>query len=245
MSAYNLPVHIAVSRRKLIWKLALATAALSALGIMVEILAGHHETHGWLVVFDLDKEWNVPTIFSAFLLFAASGLLTLIAAERHRVRASGFRHWMALAVIFCFLGFDELFSIHNSAKHLVPVWFKHIGLFNLRWDLRWVVIGIPFTLAIVILFVPLVLRLSRRTACGIVIAGMVYVGAALGVEMIGGWWIGRHTRTNWTYSALVVIEETFEMVGAVMFLNVLLAHTERDLDGRARLGSFILELEST
>jgi len=31
-----------------------------------------------------------------------------------------------------FFGLDELFSIHNSAKHLVPEWFRQIGLFKLR-----------------------------------------------------------------------------------------------------------------
>lgn len=236
-------MEIQLAPRKTIGKLALATALLSALGIMVEIRSGHHESRGWLVLFDLDKEWNVPTIFSAVLLFAASALLVMIAAERLRTRAPYFRHWRALAVIFGFFGFDELFSIHNSAKHLVPESFRQLGLFNLRSDLRWVVVGIPTTFVIVILFLPFVVRLPRRTACGIIIAGMVYVGAALGLELLGGVWIGKHTKNNWTYSALVVMEETLEMAGAVMFLSVLLAYIERELNGQTRLGSFHLQLE--
>ena len=81
-------------------------------------------------------------------------------------------------------------------------------------------IGLPVTLIIAIVFTPFVGRLPRRTACGIVIAGMVYVGAALGLEAVGGWWIGQHGRNNWTYSAEVVVEETLEMVGALMFVDV-------------------------
>ena len=211
---------------------------------MVEIASGDHESRGWLVLFDLDKEWNAPTIYSALLLFAASGLLVMIAAERRRIRAWGYRHWIALAAIFLELGADELFSIHNSAKRLVPEWFRHIGLFNLRWDLRWVVVGIIVTFLVVVAFVPFVLRLPRRTACGMVIAGMIFVGAALGLEMIGGAWIGKHTKNNWTYASLVVIEETLEMVGTLIFLDVLLAYTERELGGRARLGSFVLQIET-
>jgi hypothetical protein len=167
----------------------------------------------------------------------------LIAAQRFRGRLPGFRHWLVLCALFCFFGLDELFSIHNSAKRLVPAWFKQIELFHYRWDLRWIVIGIPITFIIVILFIPFVLRLPRRTACGIVISGMVYVGSALGVEMIGGWWIGKHTRNNWTYSTLVVVEETGEMVGALMFISVLLAYMERELGGQMRLGSIYLQLE--
>jgi hypothetical protein len=237
-------MNIRVARRKVIGRIALATAALSAFGIMVEIVSGHHDTDGWLVLFDLDKEWNVPTIYAALLFFAASGLVAMIAAERRRIRAWGYRHWIALAAIFFELGADELFSIHNSTKRLVPDSFMQIGLLKLRWDLRWVVVGIIVTFVIVIAFVPFVARLPRRTACGMVTAGMMFVGGALGVEMIGGAWIGKHTKDNWTYSTLLVLEETLEMVSIVIFLDVLLAYSERELGGRARLGSFVLEIET-
>ena len=210
---------------------------------MVEILSGHHQSRGWLVLFDLGGEWNFPTIYSALLLFLAAAVLLFIGVERRREHGADFRHWIALSVIFCFLGFDEVLSIHNSAKHLVPVWFRHFALFNHRWDLRWIVIGLPVTLVIAIVFTPFVGRLPRRTACGIVIAGMVYVGAAPGLEAVGGWWIGQHGRNNWTYSAEVVVEETLEMVGALMFIDVLLAYTERDLKGRARISYVSLQLQ--
>jgi hypothetical protein len=236
-------VTLHFSHRKVVPRLAFATGAFSATGILVEILAKHRETHGWMALFDLDREWNFPTIYSALLLFACSGLLAMIAAERRRLPGSGALPWAALALIFCFFGLDELFSFHNSAKRLVPLWFEHNGLFDLRPDLRWVVVAIPVTLAVALLFVPFVLRLPRRTACGIVIAGTVYVGAALGLEMVGGWWIAKHNRNNWTYSVLVVAEETLEMVGTLMFLSVLLAYTERELGGRARLGALDLHLK--
>lgn len=213
------------------------------MGIMVVIRSGHRESHGWLVLFDLDKEWNFPTIYSALLLFLASAILLFIACERRRNHAADFRHWIALSVIFCFFGFDEVLSIHNSAKHLVPVWFRHLALFNHRWDLRWIVIGLPVTLAIAIAFLPFVGRLPRRSACGIVIAGTIYVGAALGLEAVGGWWIAKHGKNNWTYAGEAVVEETLEMVGALMFAAVLLAYVERELNGRARLGSVSLQLQ--
>ena len=104
-------------------------------------------------------------------------------------------------------------------------------------------IGLPVTVAIAIVFLPFVWRLPRRTACGIVIAGMVYVGAALGLETVGGWWIGEHGRNNWTYAAEVVVEETLEMVGALMFIDVLLVYAERDLKGRARISYVSLQLQ--
>jgi len=236
-------VNIRITRRKFTSWLGLAVAFFCAMGIVVEILSGHHQSRGWLVLFDLGEEWNFPTIYSALLLFLAAAVLLFIGVERRRNHGADFRHWIALSMIFCFLGFDEVLSIHNSAKHLVPVWFRHFALFDHRWDLRWIVIGLPVTVAIAIAFLPFVSRLPRRTACGIVIAGMVYVGAALGLEALAGWWIGQHGRNNWTYAAEVVVEETLEMVGALMFVDVLLAYTERELRGRARIGSVWLQLQ--
>ena len=85
---------------------------------------------------------------------------------------------------------------------------------------------------------------SPSNAVRMVIAGIVYVGAALGLEIFTGWWVGEQTRDNWTHSALVVVEETGEMIGAITFLDVFLAYTERELGSRARFGSLVLQLET-
>ena len=236
-------MNIRICRRRFLGWLTLATAGFFIAGIVVEIIAGRRQSHGWLALFDLDKEWNFPTFYSALLLLLAAAALSCIAAECRASRSGDFRNWFALAVLFCFLGFDELFSFHNSAKHLVPLWFKHIQLFNLRWDLRWIVIAVPAAVLIGLLFVPFVLRLPRRTACGIIIAGIIYFGSAVGLEIVGGWWIGKHGKRNWTYATEAVVEETLEMVGALMFVGVLLAYIERTLGGRARLGSLQFEIE--
>jgi hypothetical protein len=88
-----------------------------------------------------------------------------------------------------------------------------------------------------------VLRLPRRTRWGMIIAGTIYVGAALGLELVGGEWAERYTKNNWTYYAMVVTEETFEMVGVVAFLDVLLTYTERELGGRARFRAVTLQMK--
>ena len=67
------------------------------MGIMVEILSGHHQSRGWLVLFDLGGEWNFPTIYSALLLFLAAAVLLFIGVERRRNHGADFRHWIALA----------------------------------------------------------------------------------------------------------------------------------------------------
>lgn len=231
---------ISVSRRKIIGWLAVATAVFCAIGIMIVIASGYHESRGWLMAFDLDDEWNFPTIFSTLPLFAASAVLAAIAAERRRRRDPDFRYWIALAIIFCFFGIDELASIHNQARAIVPVTVSHFGL-DPRF--RWVVAGIIFAFVVGIMFLRFVFRLPPRTRWGMIIAGIIYVGAAVGLEFVGGEWAERYTKDNWTYCAMFVTEETFEMVGAVMFLDVLLTYIERELGGRARLGAVTLQMK--
>jgi hypothetical protein len=232
---------ISVSRRKLVGSLAIGTVFFSAMGIMVVIASGHHERMGWLSAFDLDREGNFPTIFTTLLLFAASAVLAAIAAERRCLGDSDFGYWIALAIIFWFFGIDELASIHNQAGALVPVTVSHFG-HDPRF--RWVVVGLIFTFVVGIIFLPFVLRLPLRTRWGTIIAGTIYVGGALGMELVGGEWEERHTKNNWTYYAMVVTEETFEMVGAVAFLDVLLSYTERELGGRARVGAVTLQMKT-
>ena len=232
---------IFVSRRKLVGWLAIGTAFFCAMGIMVVIASGHHESKGWLMAFDLENEWNFPTIFSTLPLFAASAVLAAIAAERRSLRDSDFRYWVALAIIFCFFGIDELTSIHNQARTLVPVTVSHFGL-DPRF--RWVVAGIVFAFVVGIIFLPFVLRLPHRTRWGMIVSGTIYVAASVGLELVGGEWAERHTKDNWTYCAMVVTEETLEMIGALAFLDVLLTYIERELGGRARLGAATLQLKS-
>ena len=126
-----------------------------------------------------------PTFFSTVPLFTASAVLAAIAAEHRRLRDSDFRYWIVLAIIFCFFGIDELASIHNQARSLVPVTVSHFGL-DPRF--RWVVAGLIFAFVIGIIFLRFVLRLRHRTRWGMIISGTVYVGAALGLELvISGW----------------------------------------------------------
>jgi len=229
-------MNIQISRRPVIFVLALATMILSGMGIAVEIVGNRQDGDGWLFLFDLDREWNVPTIFSALLLFGASVLLAAIAAECRRNLYPSVRYWIALAAIFFFFGLDELFGIHNSTKWLVPESVGHIAAFKFRW----VVPGIIATLILVGSFLRFVFSLPWRARLGIIIAGFVYVTGALGFEILGSIQAARHTKDNWTYSGLMVAEETLEMVGAVAFLSVLLAYIDRELGGRARLGNLVV-----
>ena len=59
-------------------------------------------------------------------------------------------------------------------------------------------------------------------------AGGVYVGGALGMELVGGYYASGYGTQNLTYPYLATAEEVLEMIGATFFLRALMIHL-RDL----------------
>jgi hypothetical protein len=51
----------------------------------------------------------------------------------------------------------------------------------------------------------------------IILAGVVFVGGAIGVEMISAWIVEQSDVENWPYVITVTIEEGCEMTGVAIF----------------------------
>ena len=64
-------------------------------------------------------------------------------------------------------------------------------------------------------------QLARRR---FVIAGCLYVGGALGIELVLGYWTDLHGTSNVVYAFIDLVEESMEMMGAAFFLYSLLDH---------------------
>ena len=67
-------------------------------------------------------------------------------------------------------------------------------------------------------------RLPRRTRVLIAGSGCLYVGGALGVESVGGYFAETAGTDRLGYSILTTVEELLEMVGVVVFVYALLLH---------------------
>jgi hypothetical protein len=76
---------------------------------------------GDLRAFDLNKEQTFPATFSGVLLLAAGGLALLNGLVRSDT-AAGRRWWIVLALVFAFLGLDEIAALHEAVQDRVNVW---------------------------------------------------------------------------------------------------------------------------
>ena len=169
---------------------------------------------------NVDMETSVPTYFSVLLLLFVSALLYTVALGK---RQDPFlRHWAGLAVIFLLFSIDEATSIHELA---VGPLRRQFGLGGWLY-FSWVIPGAAFVLAFVLAYLRFVARLSKPFQTLFVASGAIYVGGALGMELIGGFQVDHYGRDGIAYVLITTIEEALEMAGLVLFIYALLRYLE-------------------
>jgi len=177
----------------------------------------------------LGAEASIPNWFSSVLLLASAAVLFAIGAARRRADSL---YWIGLGIVFVGLSLDEAAALHDLASPFFAGVFTalarlvggpFIGLAH-KPNYAWEIPGAIFCLVVAAAYVPFLKRLPRRTRTGFVAAGAVYVGGAIGVDFIEGWYSGLHGPRTAIFVALVTCEEALEMVGATLFLYALLRY---------------------
>src|SRR5690606_17836248 len=122
-----------------------------------------------------------------------------------------FFHWLLLCPMFVYIAYDEAFQIHEKAIDPLRAELggEDLGILYFSWVIPGAIIVCILTAA----YIPFLLQLSKRIRAGFVLAAALYVGGALGVELIGGSYAEAHGNENLTYSFIVTVEESLEMFG--------------------------------
>lgn len=185
---------------------------------------------GWLIsMFHLGGEANLPATFSGGLLVFSALLLGVIALEKRRAGAPFAALWTGLSAIFLFLGLDELASIHDNISAPMSSVYKTSGALMYGWV-------IPYGLAVgalLLVSVRFLLHLPPRTRTLFLLSGVLYVGAALGIELTQAYTHSRALETGPLAFMSLMMEETMEMLGVVVFIYALLSYIEKSLPGFA------------
>lgn len=194
--------------------------ALAGIGVQTaKHVFGHDHLLGFARVFNLDQEANLPTWYQTCALLFCSVLLAII-ARHEKSKGSRFAcHWSALAFIFMFLSIDEAAAIHEMT--MVPL----RSALNVRGVLyfAWVIPGALLVLVVALAYARFLLHLPRGTRNHFLIAGVLYVGGALGLELPGGWYAEAYGKRSVPYAMLSTLEEILEMVGILVFTYALLS----------------------
>ena len=181
---------------------------------------GHNYLMGFVPLFNLEAEKNVPTVFSSLQLFIAAILLSICAAQHKLIHGEYFRHWAGLSAIFIFLAFDESASIHEKTLSITRELFGTSGLLYYSWIIPF---GI-FAVIVLLANVRFLLALPSRIGLIFFLSGAVFITGAIGMEMLEGQINEAGGYRSFDYMILVTIEEILEMVGIYGFIYGLLSH---------------------
>ena len=216
----------------------LVIVVFSVTGQYAAKMLGHGRLLGFVHAFNVDAEGNVPAHFSALMLLTASILAGLIARQVRRTEAPFYGHWVGLCLIFAVLAADELNSFHERLVHPFRELLDADGLLYFTW----VVPGMAFVGLFALAYTRFLWHLPRRWKALFTVSGVTFVAGALGVELIGGWYMSGYDRAVFVdfvafiYALITTLEESLEMVGAATFLYALLDYL------RVQVGTVALTL---
>ena len=166
--------------------------------------------------FDAAKEQSVPTLFSSLLLFIATLLLTCIFYIR-RIRSKETKGWLLLSLVFLFLTVDEATAIHEQFNAL-RIYIKDDSVYLYY---AWVV---PYAILVAVfgaVMFRFIFALPVRIRNLMILAGAIFVSAAIGFEIFEGLSTKEDGAGNINDILLTAFEEFFEMIGLIIFIHAL------------------------
>jgi len=195
-------------------------------GQLSKHVLGHDILLGLVRLFDVNLEANVPAWYSSMTLLACGVLLGFIAWAKRQAGDRFATHWTVLAVIFVGLSIDEAAAVHDLFYHLRESWPNMGALYQVAW----VIPGAVFVLIVGVAYFRFFLAMHAFHRRHFALAGLLYVGGALGMEIVGSYLryydlveVGRD------YVLVLTVEETLEMAGMLVFLRALLLYLSAEV----------------
>lgn len=188
---------------------------LHLLGLVSKYALGHGNVFGLVPFFDLDLEANAPSWFSSALAFIGAALFLLLWRQ---VPLDGKRSrvWLFLSFLFVYISIDEFASIHERLIIPVRETFDLSGLLYFAWV-------VPYGMLVAILAVallPFLRRLDPEVRRRFIIAAIVFLSGAVGMELIGGrLYESLDQQRNLTYDLITTCEEILEMTGLILLIR--------------------------
>ncbi|WP_019555778.1 hypothetical protein [Thiomicrorhabdus arctica] len=209
-------------------KIMLSIIAVLALLHITQVSAflyiGDKEVFDWIRMLDFDYEGNLPTLYSSGALGLSALLLWVISRHRKQMRQD-YRHWLVLCFIFIFLALDEGVVIHEKIGDLTEQYINASGFLYFAWIVPYGILMTVFVLS----YLKFLFQLPRNTAIQMVIAGVLFITGAVGLEMFSGVEAELHNTSTIKYTVLYTLEELLEMIAIVIFVNALLKYIGREI----------------
>ena len=170
----------------------------------------------WLYIsfFDLDEEESLGTWFSSLILLLA-GVVSFTHARLCAATGESWRWcWGLLGAGFCLLSLDEIAGFHEFVNTMVE-------------DTHWTSFAAVLVAALGLAFLPFLFSLPANVRWPLMLAGLLYVGGAVGVERATVWHEDNNMLDTLAYNLWTALEEFMEMSGIILYLFVVLRQFSR------------------
>lgn len=169
---------------------------------------------------DLGHEPSLPAWFSSAVLLLNGAVLLMIGRAKRRHAEAFAVHWLVLGLIFVGLSIDESIMVHEMIDTSVSRVIPSSGFLLFPW----VILGFLFSVVVFIAYLKFLMALPRRIGALFIISGALYVGGAVGMEMISARIIDEFGVMSLFHTMSQTLEEGLEMIGAILFLYSLLEY---------------------
>ena len=174
---------------------------------------------------NMEYENNVPSLWSGLLLLYASFLLFCVSKQMFKEENKYKWLWALISFAFFYLCLDETFELHEKAMAPTHRLLNTGGIFYYSWV-------IPAGAALVVMglvYLKFVFNLPARTRNLFILSGAIYVGSAIGFELLEGPIDQAGQWMNLPYALLVMVEETLEMFGICLFTYAIIDYADNRL----------------
>lgn len=204
---------------------------MSALAITGDLLELHFDSGGehgasnpfiWPFArqFNFVEEGNLANFYQGLQLVLAAVLLLTIWRGKAQNGEPMKGRWLALGLIFLFLGADEVAQIHETT-----VANTIAGLRKHESDKTgWFWLYLPLLAAFGLSYIPFLRHLPKKIAALLILSGAIYVGGAVGVEKFVNWYAGQYGDDTVGYVLLDNLGEFMESTGIALFVYALVSY---------------------
>jgi len=213
------PARVAVDTQRISFVLFAIAAVLAVVGAFANVViyqiadSPDADIARIMTRFDLGHEPSLPAWFSSLVLFFNSAMLILISRVKYSSKDAFSFHWLALGIIFLGLSIDESVMFHEMLDKLISFAVKTSGFLLFPWA----VLGLLFALTVFIVYLKFLFHLPQRFAFLFITSGALYVGGAVGMEFIAARIIDGFGVASIYHTIVQTIEESLEMIGAILF----------------------------
>lgn len=202
-----------------------ATVVCLIIANMVGVVSKYYFGSSRIALFELDREANIPTLYSSVAILLCASLLAVIAIAKKRQEKREYLYWMVLALAFLFLSVDETAGLHERLISPLRAALHTSGVLYFAWV-------VPYGILLIIMagmYFRFLFSLPVRFRYLIILAGFLYIAGALGGELVGGYWTELYGQENVTYALITTCEESLEMTGILVFVYALMSYIASEL----------------